>query len=111
MLCHCIWLIQQEKDISTELSFDDKHEAHGCIKRMIWKLNEQYHIVTMFNDDNLTVGFGACRKPTQKITSISVPQKNQILNVCYFKLCYVDINLFKGFLFQSKNFQNYHHKS
>ena len=73
------------------MPFDDKDEAHGCIKSLIQKLNEQYHIVTMFNDHNLTVGYGACSKPTQKITSISVLQKIKYYAIGIYRIYTVTI--------------------
>ena len=40
----------------------------------------------MVNDHNLTVGYGACSKPTQKITSISVLQRNKYSAMIIYRI-------------------------
>ena len=40
----------------------------------------------MANDHNLTVGYGACSKPTQKITSISVLQRNKYCAIIIYRI-------------------------
>ena len=40
----------------------------------------------MVNDHNLTVGYGACSKPTQKITSISVLQRNKYCAMIIYRI-------------------------